>query len=697
MSDYLQSDIMQRTAPTGAFKRRALIKRAVYLGAAFAVMAGLIGGGYYVVMMMDSPSQEVASAKNQSDLADQAPINQETAQSRKQKVLENLRQSQKQDSGIRSTPIQAGNDQIFVETTHSSRQDVPPPLANDDKMVLPSFTDLPETKEELQAVGRDTLSKVEEALQAANSVADKAQRLTTKRIEVKDRTPSTTDTQQDDRVAEAKTKAESPKQPEATSQSDPDSGVASDATAQVPAAAGEQAYAVQIASYKSIANARNIARKLHKANIDTKFVKSGSWTIVRTSVGQSRQGALQTRQQIAQRFGIKPLLIKVGHETGQAVKIVAAPKLKQETTQAVARSAQAVNNQPRRQQKQEISQQAAANLPTGLSQRPPENLRDASRLRPGQPEIVIVSEDTAIPKKAAQKIAAAKRSDPTEISPALQYQADQLKKGRQITASSGQPRPVSPQERSPALASKSDNQQKLPAPARPAREPAPKASPTQSPKLAALPAPRSTLATAETSIGSTPERSPALSRPAPVDPPAQSAEQPPMTIQETLNQADKSLRNNQIGQARRLYNDVLSRTPPKRPEYLRALTAMTGLIAEDSPVEALAFLREQETKSPDSSMISAQMAAILAGIGNINGAVAMQQQAVIREPGNPAHVLDLASLYERAGLQEQARQAYDIVLKSHKAKQELPDQVFKSAEKRYQQLLAQEAQSKAQN
>ena len=683
MSDYLQSDIMQRTAPTASLRRHALMKRALYLGAAFAVIAGLVGGGYYIITMMGQGDKGQVAQIPQTDQAG----NQETAESRKQKVLENLRQNQKQDSGIRSAPIQAGNDQIFVETTASARQDVPPPLAGDDKMVLPSFTDLPETKEELQAVGRDTLSKVEEALQAANSIADKAQRLTTKRIETNTAGQPGADAEQHDIVEDSKplkSVEKQQKQPKA----DPETSDRSEAGNQIPAAAGEQAYAVQIASYKSIANARNISRKLQKAGIDTKFVKSGSWTIVRTSVGQSRQGALQTRQQIAQRFGIKPLLIKVGHETGQAVRIVAAPKLKQETARSIVRSEQPATSLPDVQSTSAISRQTTSNLPSGLSQSPPENVRDASRLRPGQPEIVIVSEGETV-KKGSQKTAAVKRSDPTEVSPALQYQANQLKKAKQPVTSSSQSQPsVPPQERSPALALKTNNQGNVDKrAAAPLREPAPKASPTEAPKLAALPAPG-------TQAPGTQERSPAISEPAPTPKPA--ANQPPMTIQETLNQADRALRNNQIGQARRFYNEVLSRTPPKRPEYLRALTAMTGLIAEDSPVEALAFLREQETKSPDSSMISAQMAAILAGIGNINGAVAMQQQAVIREPGNPAHVLDLASLYERAGLQEQARQAYDIVLKSHKAKQELPDQVFKSAETRYQQLLAQEAQSKAQ-
>ncbi len=670
MSDYLQSDIMKKTAPNAAMRRKSLLKKGAYFSVAGVVLAGLLGAGYYV-LFPDLQEENREQPIVQPDVTE--------AEQRKQKLLSKLRSQQKQQSGIRSAPIQAGNDQVFINAPQQENRaetNVPQPVQTTDKMILPSFTDLPETKEELQAVGRDTLSKVEAALEAANQTTSKVERLAVAAQKIREtesqqdlKTQDVTVLQKQGSVTPSKEQKQEKQEKQEDQQSSPESNGQQTSESLKPAL-GQQAYAVQIASYQSRANARNISRKLQAAGIETKFIKSGKWTIVRTSTGQSRNDANKVRQEIAQKFGIKPLLIKVGHETGQDIQIVAAPKLMSVPTQRTVAVTSPKNSSSldsvradtlprlvlRTPQRDEEIQSQISNLPTGLSQSPPESVRDAAVLRPGQPEVVIVTpnqdvavQDAAIVPNQNIKTETLDKNDPRERSPALQYHAGKTKPVSTIAA------PPNLQNRAPQ--------------ARPQEKQVKNKSTltASAPQLATLPEPEKKLVQKQ-------------------------AAQPPLTIQETLQQADKSLRNNDVAAARRYYNDVLKRTPAKRPEYLRALTAMTGLIAEDSPVEALAFLREQETKSPNSSMISAQMAAILAGIGNINGAVAMQQQAVIREPGNPAHVLDLASLYERAGLQEQARQAYDIVLKSHKAKQELPDLVFQSAQNRYEQLQAQAQQ-----
>ncbi|MEM7652929.1 MAG: tetratricopeptide repeat protein [Pseudomonadota bacterium] len=118
------------------------------------------------------------------------------------------------------------------------------------------------------------------------------------------------------------------------------------------------------------------------------------------------------------------------------------------------------------------------------------------------------------------------------------------------------------------------------------------------------------------------------------------------------------------------------------PANRDALIEGTGVIAETSAIDALAFLRSREERSPNSDLIAAQMAAILANVGDLPAAIQKQQQAISRAPSNPAHVLDLAALYERAGRTKEARQLYQTVVASPAARQRLSPSVIQAVQTR---------------
>ena len=107
-------------------------------------------------------------------------------------------------------------------------------------------------------------------------------------------------------------------------------------------------------------------------------------------------------------------------------------------------------------------------------------------------------------------------------------------------------------------------------------------------------------------------------------------------------------------EARAVYQSLLQADP----DDLGAKIALLGMVAERAPDEALRLLRELARDYPNDHRPPAQIAIVLAGQGDLAGAIAAARRAVARAPASLGDRTNLAILLDRAGQSSAAVEQY---------------------------------------
>lgn len=132
----------------------------------------------------------------------------------------------------------------------------------------------------------------------------------------------------------------------------------------------------------------------------------------------------------------------------------------------------------------------------------------------------------------------------------------------------------------------------------------------------------------------------------------------PQNLQALLGRATALHKLRRLEDAESAYERVLGMDPGNQ----QALTNVLAIIAEGSPREALARLRDLERSAPTFSPVAAQLGLVYGRIGMTEAAIASMSRAVALEPTNLLYRYNLAILLDHSGQAQDAAAAYQHVL-----------------------------------